>query len=200
MNISSKISDFGRLVYSNYGLYACKIWHGYRTNSYKCDKHILDAFIRKWPKKLNIYSETMFPSHTLQCSLPANIRSANHITVALWLTTGAPPVALDPCLIYDTDRYGWIWWSTLRMRARQAPLPPTTADCHLDYFPVCMPPRPTDGIVGQKCGLASARWLPASRRYRLNFDPLYHFSSEIPSFLVIYKLHLTPFNNCLQSV
>ena len=34
-------------------------------------------------KKLNIYSETMLPSHTLQCSLPANIRRANHITVAL---------------------------------------------------------------------------------------------------------------------
>ena len=49
MNISSKISDFGRLVYSNYGLYACKIWHEYRTNSYKCDKRILDAFIHKRP-------------------------------------------------------------------------------------------------------------------------------------------------------
>ena len=49
MNISSKISDFGRLVYSNWGLYACKIWHGYRTNSYKCNNHILDAFIHKWP-------------------------------------------------------------------------------------------------------------------------------------------------------
>ena len=28
-------------------------------------------------KKLNIYSETGFPSHMLQCSLPANIRRAN---------------------------------------------------------------------------------------------------------------------------
>ena len=36
------------------------------------------------------------------------------------------------------------WWSTLRMRARHAPLPPTTADCHLDYFPACMPPRLTE--------------------------------------------------------
>ena len=26
----------------------------------------------------------------------------------------------------------------------------------------------------KKCGLASARWLPVSRRYRPNFDPLYH--------------------------
>ena len=34
------------------------------------------------------------------------------------------------------------WWSTLRMRARQAPLTPATADCHLDYFPACMPPSP----------------------------------------------------------
>ena len=42
-------------------------------------------------KKSNIYSETMFPSHTSQCSLPANIRRANHIAVALWLTAGAPP-------------------------------------------------------------------------------------------------------------
>ena len=42
-------------------------------------------------KNLNIYSETEFPSHTLQCSLPANIRRANHIAVALWLTAGAPP-------------------------------------------------------------------------------------------------------------
>ena len=29
--------------------------------------------------------------HTWQCSLPANIRRANHIAVALWLTSGAPP-------------------------------------------------------------------------------------------------------------
>ena len=47
------------------------------------------------------------------------------------------------------------WWSTLRMRARQAPLPPTTADCHVDYFPVCNSVCPIarlymDGIVGQK--------------------------------------------------
>ena len=42
-------------------------------------------------KKFNIYLETMFPSCTLQCSLPVNIRIANHIAVALWLTAGAPP-------------------------------------------------------------------------------------------------------------
>ena len=50
----------------------------------------MHSFI-KGHKKLNIYLETMFPSHKLQCSLPANIRRANHIAVALWLTAGAPP-------------------------------------------------------------------------------------------------------------
>ena len=41
----------------------------------------MDSFI-SGHKMLNIYSETMFPSHTLQCSLLANIRRANHIAVA----------------------------------------------------------------------------------------------------------------------
>ena len=49
------------------------------------------SFISGHKKKLNIYSETMFPSHTLQCSLPVNIRRDNHIAVALWLTARAPP-------------------------------------------------------------------------------------------------------------
>ena len=69
------------------------------------------------------------------------------------------------------------WWSTLRMRARQAPLPPTAADCHLDYFPACMPPRPTEyrWHCGSEMGWHwSARWLPASGRYQPNFDPLCH--------------------------
>ena len=43
----------------------------------------MHSFISGHKKNLNIYSETMFPSHTLQCSLPANIRRANHIAVAL---------------------------------------------------------------------------------------------------------------------
>ena len=44
------------------------------------------------------------------------------------------------------------WWSTLRMRARQAPLTPATADCHLDYFPARMPPSPNWIWVALHCG------------------------------------------------
>ena len=35
-------------------------------------------------KKFNLYSETGVSSHMLQCSLPANIRRANHIAVAAY--------------------------------------------------------------------------------------------------------------------
>ena len=62
------------------------------------------------------------------------------------------------------------WWSTLRMRARQAPLPPTTADCHLDYFPVCMPPRPT--VYGWHCG-SEIRWhQPDGCQHRVDTSPI----------------------------
>ena len=84
-----------------------------------------------------------------------------------------PGLALDPCLIYDTDRYGWIWWSTLRMRARQAPLPPTTADCHPDYFPACMPPR-----------LTEYRWHSGSEMWAATHHPL--LSSSWPMCIALY--------------
>ena len=81
-----------------------------------------------------------------------------------WVSTG-------PCLIYDTDRYGWLdWWSTLRMRARQAPLTPTTADCHLNYFPACMPPRPT--VYRWHCGSEMGWHQPDGCQHRVDTSPI----------------------------
>ena len=96
MNISSKISDFGRLVTRAYML----VKFGMDTEQIVANAtnifwmHSFISGHKKVEYIYIIYSETMFPSHTLQCSLPANIRRANHIAIALWLTARAPPAAV----------------------------------------------------------------------------------------------------------
>ena len=61
------------------------------------------------------------------------------------------------------------WWSTLCMRARHAPLLPTTADCHLDYFPACMPPRPTE--YRWLCGSEMGWHQPDGCQHRADTSP-----------------------------
>ena len=124
----------------------------------------------------------------------------------------ADGVALDPCLIYDTDRYGWIGGplcacAPVRLHCRR----PQLTVIQTISPPVCLYPPSPDCIwmaLWVRNGLVSARWLLASGRYQPNFDPLCHVDKKHTTMiwqngfmitLLFYNNGIKPFrcNTCI---